>query len=105
MNYILKRNNVLCLGVIPKGTKSEKNYKITFRAAAVLMASYKHCSKEGCECCDRVMQLISNQEVQLYLHISQFLAGKLHAETAMCDKSLLTSRAGATFRKRARNHL
>ena len=48
VNSIPKRNNVLCLGVIPKGTKSEKKYKITwddFRAAAVLMASYKDYGK------------------------------------------------------------
>jgi hypothetical protein len=42
VNSIPKQNNVLCLGVIPKGTESEKIYKITwddFREAAVLLSS------------------------------------------------------------------
>lgn len=40
VNSIPKQNNVLCLGVIPKGTESETNYKITwddFREAAVFV--------------------------------------------------------------------
>ena len=48
VNSIPKRNNVFCLGVIPKGTESENNYEITwddFRAAAVLMCSCKDCCK------------------------------------------------------------
>ena len=39
---IPKQNNILCLGVIPKGTESAKVYKITwndFRAAALLMTT------------------------------------------------------------------
>ena len=37
---IPKQNNILCLGVIPKGSESEKNYKITrddFRTVVVLI--------------------------------------------------------------------
>ena len=74
-------------GVIPKGTKSEKNYKITwndFRAAAVLMTSYKDCRKEGCGRCQRVVQLLGNAEVQGYVRSREFHEGKVPAETAMC---------------------
>ena len=85
---IPKQNNILCLGVIPKRTESEKNYKITwddFRAGAVLMTSYKDCGKEGCVCCQRVMQLLGNAEVQDYLRSDEFREGKVPVETAMCD--------------------
>ena len=85
---IPKQNNILCLGVIPKGTESEKKYMITwhdFRAAAVLMTSYKDCGKEGCRCCQRVMQLLGNAEVQDYLGSDGYQAGKVPVETAMCD--------------------
>ena len=61
-------------------------YKITwddFRAAIILMASYKDCCKEGCECCERVMHLLRNEEVESYLRSSEFLARKLPVETAM----------------------
>ena len=45
---IPKQNNILCLGVIPKGTESELLYKITwddFRVAAIELANYKDCGK------------------------------------------------------------
>ena len=74
-----KQNNILCLGVIPKGTESGKNYKITWDD---LMSSYKNCGKEGCECCQRVMQLLGNAEVQQYLRSRKFREGKVPVETA-----------------------
>ncbi len=61
-NSIPKRNNVLCLGVIRKGTESETIYQITwgdFRTAAVLMCSYEHCGKPGCDCYDTVMERLT----------------------------------------------
>ena len=45
----------------------EKIYKITrddFRAAVVLIAGYKDCGKEDCECCMMVMELLDDEEVQ-----------------------------------------
>ena len=61
--------------MIPKGTESAKIYKITwndYRAAALLMTTYKDCGEEGCECCGRVMQLLGNQEVKDYLKSDDF---------------------------------
>ena len=54
------------------------------------MASYKDCGKEGCECCKRVMQLLSKEDAldvvtQDYLAGTKFREGKLPVETAMCD--------------------
>ncbi len=53
INSIPKHNNVLCLGVIPKGTESETIYQITWddsRAAAILLCTYEHRGKQDCEC-------------------------------------------------------
>ena len=79
---------MMFLGVIPKGTESEKNYKIMwndFQAAAILMTTYKDCCEEGCECCGRVVQLLDNEEVQDYLKTDEFKAGKVPVQTAMRD--------------------
>ena len=62
---IPKQNNILCFGVIPKGSESEIIYKITwddFRAAVVLIAGYEDCSKEDCECCMMVMELLDDAD-------------------------------------------
>ena len=100
---IPRQNNILCLGVIPKGTKSSKIYKITwndFRAAALLMTTYKECGEEGCECCGRVIQLLGNKEVQEYLESDDFKSGKVPVETAMCNNfKPASSRAGAIFQR------
>jgi hypothetical protein len=88
VNSIPKHNNVLCLGVIPKGTESEKIYQITwddFRTAAVLMCSYKDCGKPGCEICGTVMEVLSADEVKAYTRGKKFREGQLPVETAMCD--------------------
>ena len=66
--------------------RAKKNYKIAwddFRVAAVLMASYKDCGKAGCQCCNMVMQLLSNEAVQDYVAGTTFCEGKLPVETAM----------------------
>ena len=49
------------------------------------MTSYKDCGKEGCQYCQRVMQLLGNAEVQDYLGNDEFHAGKVPVETAMRD--------------------
>ena len=85
---IPRQNNILCLGVIPKGSESSKIYKITwndFRAAALLMTTYKDCGEEGCECCGRVMELFGKEDFKEYLESDEFKAGKVPVETAMCD--------------------
>ena len=46
------------------------------------MSSYQNCGKEGCECCQRVMQLLGNAEVQEYLRSRKFREGKVPVETA-----------------------
>ncbi len=61
VNSSPKHNNVLCLGVIPKGTESEKKYEITwddFRTAAILMFSYKYCGEPGCEIRCTIMEVL-----------------------------------------------
>jgi hypothetical protein len=88
VNSIPKHNNVLCLGVIPKGTESERIYEITwddFRTAAVLMCSYKDCGKPGCPICGTVMEVLSAEDVQKYVRSKKFRDGQLPVETAMCD--------------------
>ena len=85
---IPKQNNILCLGVIPKGTEREKNYMITwddFRAAAVFVASYKDCCKAGCDCCKMVLQLLSHETVEEYVAGTTFRERKVPFKTAMCD--------------------
>ena len=49
------------------------------------MTSYKDCGKEGCECCQRVMQLLGNAEIEDYLRSDEFREEKVSVETAMCD--------------------
>jgi hypothetical protein len=88
MNSIPKRNNVLCLGVIPKGTKSEIIYEITwddFCTAAVLMRSYKDCGKPGCVISCTIMEDLLVDNVKAYIHSKKFRNGELSVETAMCD--------------------
>ena len=85
---IPKQNNILCLGVIPKGSESEIIYKITwhdFRAALFLLKGYQNCGKEDCECCMMVMELLEDAEVQRYFKSDEFALGKLPVDTAMCD--------------------
>ncbi len=75
VNSIPKHNNVLCLGVIPKGTESKKIYEITsddFRTAAVLMCSYKDCCKPGCPICGTIMEVLSAEDVQKYTSSKKF---------------------------------
>ncbi len=88
VNSISKRHNVLCVqvGVIPKGAESEKKYEITlddFRAAAVLMCSYKDCCKPGCEICCIVMKVLSKDNVMAFILSRKFQNGALLVETAM----------------------
>ena len=76
------------MGVIPKGSESEKIYKITwddFRAALVLIKGYKDCGKEDCECCMMVMELLDDADVQRYFKSDEFGEGKVPVHTAMCD--------------------
>ena len=86
---IPKQNNILCLGVIPKGTESEKIYKITwhdFRVAAVELANYKDCGKSGCITCQMVMQLLGDANVVAEMAKKKWKEeGKIPVETAMCD--------------------
>jgi hypothetical protein len=85
---IPKQNNILCLGVIPKGSESEVMYKITwddFRKALVAMKGYKYCGKEGCECCIMVEEILEDEEVQSYFKTDKFAESKLPVQTAMCD--------------------
>ena len=49
------------------------------------MTRHKDCGKEGRECCQRVMQLLGNAEVQDYFRSDEFKAGKVPVETAVCD--------------------
>ena len=46
------------------------------------MTSYKDCGKEGRRCCQRVMQLLGNAEVQEYVRSRKFREGKVPVETA-----------------------
>jgi hypothetical protein len=88
VNSIPNHNNVLCLGVIQKGTESEKLYEITwddFRTAAVLMCSYKDCDKPGCPICGTVMEVLSAEDVQKYVRSKKIRDGQLPVETGMCD--------------------
>ncbi len=88
VNSIPNHNNVLCLGVIPKGTEVENIYEITsddFRTAAGLMCSYKDCGKPGCPICGTIMEVLSAEDVQKYTHSKKFREGQLPVETAMCD--------------------
>ena len=85
---IPKQNNILCYGVIPKGSESEIIYKITwhdFRAALFLLKGYQNCGKEDCECCMMVMELLEDAEVIHYFKSDEFAQGKLPVQTAMCD--------------------
>ncbi len=75
-----RHNNILCLGVIPKETESEKIYEITwddFRAAAVPMASYKDSCKPGCEICSTVMEVLSADNMTTYICSRKFQNGEL----------------------------
>ncbi len=91
VNSIPKHNNVLCLGMIPKGTKSTESkniYAVTwddFCTAAVLMCSYKDCSKRGCVTCGTVMEVLLADDVQAYISSKKFREGQLPVETTMCD--------------------
>jgi hypothetical protein len=86
---IPKQNNILCLGVIPKGTESKIIYKITwhdFRSAAVELGTYKDCGKSGCITCQMVMQLLGDGNVVAEMAKKTWKEeGKLPVETAMCD--------------------
>ncbi len=88
VNSIPKHNNVLCLGVIPKGTESETIYQITWddsRAAAILLCTYEHRGKQDCECCGKFTEVLSNNVVKAYIPSKKFKHGQLPRETAMCD--------------------
>ena len=87
---IPKQNNVLCLGVIPKGSESKIIYKITwddFRKALVLMKGYKCCGKDDsdCECCMMVKEILEDAAVQQYFKSDEFKNAKLPVATAMSD--------------------
>ena len=85
---IPKQNNILCLGVIPKGSESEVIYKITwddFRKALVLMKGHKCCGKEDCECCIMVEEVLEDAEVQRYFKSDEFKNAKLPVATARCN--------------------
>ncbi len=74
--------------MIPKGTKSEYIYEITwdeFCAAAVLETSYKDCGKPCYEICSSFMEVLSADNVKAYFRSRKFQNGELPVETAMCD--------------------
>ena len=86
---IPKQNNILCLGVIPKGTESETLCRITwndFRVAAIELANYKDCGKQGCFTCQMVMPLLAHPNVVEEMATKAWKEEeKLPVETAMCD--------------------
>jgi hypothetical protein len=88
VNSIPKRNNVLCLAIIPKSTESEKVYTITWddlREGVLTALTYKHCGDAECSCCGLVMELIRHVEVQKFLRSQRFRRRELPVETSMCD--------------------
>ncbi len=88
VNSFPKRNNVICLWVIPKGTESETIYQITwddFCAAAALMCTYTHLGKPGCECCEMVVEVLCEDNVKKYIHSWKFCNGQPPVETAIND--------------------
>ncbi len=62
-----------------------------FRAAAVLLTSYKDCGKPGCEICCMVMDVLSADNMTAYFRSRKFQNGELLVETAMCPGTIIYS--------------
>jgi hypothetical protein len=79
---------VLCLSIIPKATESQKVYTITYtdlRTAMNLLCQVRPCLNSDCDCCSKIRELLSAQNVVEYIGSAKFRARKLPVETAMCD--------------------
>jgi hypothetical protein len=85
---IPKRNNTLCLCIIPTATESERAYACAYEElckAVCLLPSIKHCSKEDCHICGMLAQLLEDSHVSEFVRSPKFGECKLPVQTAMCD--------------------
>jgi hypothetical protein len=83
-----KRNNTMCLCIIPSTTESEQMYKVVYnelRKAVCLLPSIRHCGEEDCVSCNIITDLMADAEVSEYLRSQKFADCKLPVTTAMCD--------------------
>jgi hypothetical protein len=66
VNYIPCQTNVLCLSLVPKGTKSEKVYHLTcddLCSATILLCSVKQCQEADCQICCKQSVLMSKEYI------------------------------------------
>jgi hypothetical protein len=85
---IPKRNNTMCLCIIPSTTESEQMYTVVYhelRKAVCLVPSIKHCGDEDCVSCGVIQRLLQDPEVSAFVKSSQCEDCILPVETAMCD--------------------
>ena len=83
-----KRNNTMCLCIIPSTTESEQMYKVVYnelRIAVCLLPSIRHCGEEDCVSCNIITDLMADAEVSEYLRSPKFADCKLPVTTAMSD--------------------
>jgi hypothetical protein len=94
VTLIPKRNNTMCLCVIPNSKEIEQAYT---RNYVFIVPSIKHCGKADCVPCSLISEFLADAEVRKYIDSQKFNDCKLPVETAMCDKTF--SRAGAILEK------
>jgi hypothetical protein len=85
---IPKRNNTLCLCIIPTATESEKAYTVIYnelRKAVCLVPSIKPCADEDCVTCGIIAELLADAEVAAYVKSQKCKECILPVQTAMCD--------------------
>ena len=76
-----------------------------FRAAALLMTTYKDCGEEGCECCMRVMQVFGKQYFQEYLESDEFKAGKVSPPPKVWEMRIIVGRNSCQARHQHQRQL
>jgi hypothetical protein len=69
--------------------ESDKVYTITYtdlHTAVNLLCQVRPCLNSDCDCCTKVREFLSAQNVMEYNGSAKFRAKKLPVETALCDK-------------------
>jgi hypothetical protein len=85
---ILKRNNTLCLCIIPSTTESEQTYTIFYnelRKAVCLVPSIKPCDEEDSVSCGIITALLADAEVAAYVKPQKCKECILPVQMAMRD--------------------
>jgi hypothetical protein len=85
---IMYQNYVLCLSLVPKGTKREKVYQLTWddlRPATILLCSVEQCQDADFQICCKLSALMSKKYVAEYLRCPVYRKSLIPVHTAMCD--------------------